>query len=137
MFSITNFFSKCDQIRRKLKSDFLRSQTNLEAFVRRYSLKKDVLKNFKKFSGKHRGRVFVLIKLQASACNFIKKETLAQVFSCQFCEISKNTFFIEHLRATDSKNHSKPRKVVRQPLFMQFQTNRNIFFWFFNETLIA
>ena len=28
----------------------------------------------------------------ASACNFIKKETLAQVFSCEFCEISKNTF---------------------------------------------
>ena len=26
-------------------------------------------------------------------CNFIKKETLAQVFSCAFCEISKNTFF--------------------------------------------
>ena len=27
------------------------------------------------------------------ACNFIKKETLAQVFSCEFCEISKNTFY--------------------------------------------
>ena len=27
------------------------------------------------------------------AYNFIKKETLAQVFSCEFCEISKNTFF--------------------------------------------
>ena len=26
------------------------------------------------------------------ACNFIEKETLAQVFSCEFCEISKNTF---------------------------------------------
>ena len=26
------------------------------------------------------------------ACNFIQKETLAQVFSCEFCEISKNTF---------------------------------------------
>ena len=25
-------------------------------------------------------------------CNFIKKETLAQVLSCEFCEISKNTF---------------------------------------------
>ena len=25
-------------------------------------------------------------------CNFIKKESLAQVFSCEFCEISKNTF---------------------------------------------
>ena len=24
--------------------------------------------------------------------NFIKKETLAQVFSCEFCEILKNTF---------------------------------------------
>ena len=26
------------------------------------------------------------------ACNFIKKETLAQVFSCEFCEFSKSTF---------------------------------------------
>ena len=25
------------------------------------------------------------------SCNFIKKETLAQVFSCEFFEISKNT----------------------------------------------
>ena len=32
------------------------------------------------------------------ACNFIKIETLAQVFFCEFCEISKNTFFTEHLR---------------------------------------
>ena len=26
-------------------------------------------------------------------CNLIKKETQAQVFSCKFCEIFKNTFF--------------------------------------------
>ena len=26
-------------------------------------------------------------------CDFIKKETLVEVFSCQFCKISKNTFF--------------------------------------------
>ena len=26
-------------------------------------------------------------------CNFTKKEPLAQVFSCEFCKISKNTFF--------------------------------------------
>ena len=37
------------------------------------------------------------MKKENEACNFIKKETLAQVFSCEFCEISKNTFFIEHL----------------------------------------
>ena len=38
------------------------------------------------------GRVSFLKKLQARARNFIKKETLAQVISCEFCEISKNTF---------------------------------------------
>ena len=30
--------------------------------------------------------------LLPEACNFIKNETLAQVFSCEFWEISKNTF---------------------------------------------
>ena len=35
-------------------------------------------------------------------CNFIKKESLAQVFSCEICKISKNTFFIEHLWVTAS-----------------------------------
>ena len=47
-------------------------------------------------------RVSFLIKLQAKTCNFIWKETLAQVFSCDSCKISKNTFFIEHLWATAS-----------------------------------
>ena len=37
------------------------------------------------------------------ACNFIKEETLTQVFSCEFCEIFKNTFFTEHLWATASE----------------------------------
>ena len=34
------------------------------------------------------------------SCNFIKKETLAQVFCCEFCEIAKNNSFTEHLRTT-------------------------------------
>ena len=42
-------------------------------------------------------RASFLIKLQASACNFIKKETLAQtlahVFSCEFFKVFKNSFF--------------------------------------------
>ena len=33
------------------------------------------------------------------------KETLAQVFSCEFCKISKNTFFTEHLWMTASDDH--------------------------------
>ena len=54
--------------------------------------KKGVLRNFTTFTGKHLCRASFLIKLQAWACNFIKKETLAQVFSCGFCEIPKNSF---------------------------------------------
>ena len=47
-------------------------------------------------------RVSFLIKLQAWACNFIKKETLAQAFSCEFSEISKNVFFTEYVWAATS-----------------------------------
>ena len=36
-------------------------------------------------------------------CNFIKKETLTQVFSCEICQISKNIIFTEHLLATASE----------------------------------
>ena len=32
----------------------------------------------------------------------IKLQTLAQLFSCELCKISRNTFFTEHLRATAS-----------------------------------
>ena len=48
-------------------------------------------------------RVSFWIKLLNSACNFIKKETLSQVFSCEFCKIFKNTLFTEHLRTTASE----------------------------------
>ena len=41
---------------------------------------------------------------RSSHRNFVKKEALAQVFSCEFCEISKNIFFTEHL-ATASEIH--------------------------------
>ena len=56
-----------------------------EAATRGVLYKKDILKNFTKFT-----------------VNKVKKETLAQVFSCEFCEIFKNAFFTEHLRATAS-----------------------------------
>ena len=40
--------------------------------------------------------------MQPEACNFIKKETLAQVFFCELCKILKNIFFTEHHRKTAS-----------------------------------
>ena len=35
--------------------------------------------------------------------NEVEQETLAQVFSCEFCEIFKNTFVTEQLRGTASE----------------------------------
>ena len=35
---------------------------------------------------------FFFNKVAGQACNFITKETLAQVFSCEFCEILKTPF---------------------------------------------
>ena len=56
-----------ETIKDKLKNPFSRSSH------RRCSVKKDVLRNFTKFTRKC---------LCQSLCNFIKKETLEQVFSC-------------------------------------------------------
>ena len=53
--------------------------------------KRDVFRHFAKFTGKHLCQSLYMSEPQA--CNFIKKENLAQVFSCEFCKISKNTFF--------------------------------------------
>ena len=33
-------------------------------------------------------------------CNLIKKETLAKMFSSEFCKTSRNNFFIKHIQAT-------------------------------------
>ena len=55
---------------------------------RTYSVAKVVLRNFAKFTGEH-----LCQNLQ-----IYQKETMAQVFSCDFCEVSKNMFLTEHLR---------------------------------------
>ena len=55
-------------------------------------LSKRCSQKFNKIHRKTSGRLSFLIKLQGSTCSCINKETLAQVFSCEFCEISKNNF---------------------------------------------
>ena len=47
-------------------------------------------------------QVFLEISQNSQENNFLKKETLAQVFYCEFCEISKKAFFTEHLWTTAS-----------------------------------
>ena len=51
--------------------------------------KKGVLRNFTKFTGKYLRQSQSLF---FNKVDFIKKETLAEVFSCEFYEIFKNTF---------------------------------------------
>ena len=74
-----------------VKPSHFKFVTQLRSSRQKVYCEKDVLRNFTKFTGKHCVRVPFLIKLQ-EVCNFIKKETLAQVFSCEFCEISQKTF---------------------------------------------
>ena len=56
-------------------------------------MKKDVFKNFAKFTGKHLCQSLFFNKVAVRPACLLKKETLAQVFSYDFCEISKNTFY--------------------------------------------
>ena len=51
------------------------------------------LRNFEKFTGKYLHQILRCAGLQL----YFKKETLAQMFSCEFSETCKNTFFTAHL----------------------------------------
>ena len=39
---------------------------------------------------------------RSKACDYLKKETLAQVFSCEFWKVSKSNIFTENFRTTGS-----------------------------------
>ena len=49
--------------------------------------KKGVLKNFAKFTGKHQVPEFFFNKVAGLSLKVYSKETLTQIFSCEFCEI--------------------------------------------------
>ena len=82
---------KKERKRKKYTCDNINNYQNKTARSSRPEVfcKKGVLRNFAKFTGKHLCQSLFLIE----ACNFIKKETLAQAFVCEFCEFSKDTFF--------------------------------------------
>ena len=46
----------------------------------------------------------VFLEISQNACSFIKKETLIQVFFCEFCEISKRTYSYRAPPVTASEN---------------------------------
>ena len=79
---ISKSFGKliCEQ----LSNHFDNTLAKFRSGHRRCSVRKSVLRNFTKFTVKH------------------LYQSLEEVFSCEFREISKNTFFTEHLWATAS-----------------------------------
>ena len=85
-------------LQRSYFREYFPSCFSTEVVTQRCSVKKMLLRILQNFEENTYIRVSFLIKLNVSACNFIKKEILTQVFSCKFCEIFKNTFSIEHLR---------------------------------------
>ena len=63
---------------------------------RRCSVRKGVVRDFAKVTGKHLCQSLVFNKVAGLA------QVLEQVISCDFWEISKNTFFTEHIRVSAS-----------------------------------
>ena len=55
-------------------------------------LKKGVIRKFVKFTGKHLCQSLIFKNVAGLRAATILKETLAQVFPSEFCEISKNNF---------------------------------------------
>ena len=64
--------------------------------------KNGVLTNFAKYLL----RLFFNESCRHTEFNFIKKEIPAQIFSCEFCEISHNTFYKETFRQLLPHKHS-------------------------------
>ena len=106
-----------------------------EEVVRRCSVKKVFLEISQNSQENTCARVFFLIKLRASPCSFIKKETLAQVLSCEFFEISKNTFChrtppvaaSESLYSLFLRNPFIRKSVLKLPKFQRFVVLQFIF----------
>ena len=89
VFLSNSFYKK---VRNQFSCIYIYQFRQSRSSQRRCSVRKVVLRNFAKFTGEHLRQSLLFNKV----AGLIKKETPAQVFSCEFCEISTNTFFIEH-----------------------------------------
>ena len=91
------------------KVTLISGQTSLSTLITRFfdkffrssyqrcSMKKGVLKIFTKFRGKHLCQSLFFNKAAGLGPATLLKKRLWHTFSCEFCEISKNTFFTKHI----------------------------------------
>ena len=75
---------------------------------------------------------------QASACNFIIKESLTQVFFCEIRKTFKNTFFTEHFHVTVPVKIKSKWSQISTKHFIRFLKNNpvlNLWFCFYKKSI--
>ena len=103
-------------LRRKLQDI-----SNCQKQPSKFSIKKGVLKRFAKSTGKHLCQSLFFNKVAGlRPSTLLKKEALAQVFSCEFCQIFKNTFFTEKNSERQLLNYKRSStiEIVRNQLLV-------------------
>ena len=96
----------------------------------RCSVRKGVLRNFAELTGKHLCQSLFFNKVAPlGPATLLKKDTLAQVLCCEFCEISRNTFSAEHLQTTPSEGSKFMNKFCLTTFsFIYFKSSAGSFF---------
>ena len=97
--SFTEVFCKKDVLKKKSENLHVNTKNSHPKMF----CQKGFLKIFAKFIGKHLRSSLFLVKFQIFSPADLKKEAPAQMFFCELCEISKNTYFVKHLREAASK----------------------------------
>ena len=98
---------------------FLRKQLTVDTAIIRSSrlvvfCKKGVLTNFAKFTRKHLHQGLVFNETaDIQSLTLSKKEIPTQMFSCEFCQISRNTIFKEPKKLSISTKKNKKKTPCR------------------------
>ena len=85
------------------------------------SIKKAIINNFAKFTGKHLCWSLLLLKLKAFRSATLLKENPTLMFFCKYCEIFKNVYFEKHLQTTAFANSRV--SVSQESLALPFKRN--------------
>ena len=90
-----NIYRNCKFMRKRFRHSCF--PVNIATFLKTPFSHNTSKRLLMKFTGNH-------YKERTIACNFLEKETMEQVLFREFYEISKSTFFTEHLLANASEN---------------------------------
>ena len=80
------------------KKNSANDDEDTEAVTQRYSIKKRFLEISQNSQENTCAEFFFFIKLQATACKFIKKPTLHRSFLVNFAKFLRTPFFTKHVR---------------------------------------